>query len=171
VPTAPAGRTRRGFKLDPIEYRSITSGGGVDNISIEVSFREDVVLAPDIKAFESQFLEPFAVRVMNLNEMVAEKCRALYQRGNPRDLYDLWYLFGGAGWVADVDQAQVAELIPAKFKTEFVATGWDYGRLYRRMLEEERTWNTLADLIPHPPSFDEALDLVQRALRFLRQVS
>jgi hypothetical protein len=40
VPEAPAGRTRRGFKLDPIEYRSITSGAGQDNIAIEISFRE-----------------------------------------------------------------------------------------------------------------------------------
>jgi len=169
VPDAPAGLTRRGFKLDPIQYRSITAGGGQDNIAIEISFREDLVLAPDTKTFESHFLKPFPVQVLNVNEMVAEKCRALYQRGNPRDLYDLWYLFGGGGQVAEIDSDQVAELIPMKFKREFVASGWDYARLYGRMLEEEKTWSTLADLIPDPPPFDEAMDLVQKALRFLKQ--
>jgi nucleotidyltransferase AbiEii toxin of type IV toxin-antitoxin system len=29
---------------------------------------------------------------MDLNEMIAEKVRALYQRGHPRDLYDLWFV-------------------------------------------------------------------------------
>ena len=96
---------------------------------------------------------------------------ALNQRGNPSDLYDLWYLFGGSGPLAEVDSDQVAELIPMKFKREFVASGWEYARLYGRMLEEEKTWPTLADLIPDPPPLDEALDLVQKALHFLKQVT
>src|SRR5207248_1706136 len=113
MPERPVGRTRRGFKLDPIEYRSISTGGGQDNIAIEISFRDDLVLPADVKSFDGHFIEPFPVQVMNVNEMVAEKCRALYQRGNPRDLYDLWYLFGAAGPVAEIDPAQVTELIPA----------------------------------------------------------
>jgi len=65
---------------------------------------------------------------------------------------------------------QVTELIPAKFRTEFVASGWDCSRLYGRILEEAKTWPTLADIVPDPPTFDDALELVQKALRFLRQV-
>jgi predicted nucleotidyltransferase component of viral defense system len=37
---------------------------------------------------------PFTLRIMGKQELLAEKLRALMMRAQPRDLYDVWMLFG-----------------------------------------------------------------------------
>ncbi len=116
--------------------------------------------------YRSVFRDPFDVLVMDLNEMVAEKIRAMYQRGNPRDLYDLWFIFTR---LADhVDPATVAQLIPSKFQPSLVRGGWNRGRLFTLMDEERHTWDDALDaLAPDHSSFAETRATVERALRFL----
>lgn len=98
--------------------------------------------------------------------MVAEKIRALYQRGNPRDLYDLWFIFTHLG--ERIDRRQVALLLPDKFRPPLVAGGWNKGRLYDRLQTERPTWDsTLRSIVSQPLPFDEALTVVERELRFL----
>ena len=162
VPAAPVGRTARGFKVTPITYRGPL--GNADRVELEVSFRGDLELEPERASYRSPFHDPFPVLAMRVDEMVAEKIRALYQRGNPRDLYDLWYVFVDAS--IGVDARTVAELIPAKFA--HVAGGWDRARLYERMEQEAGQWDRLlAAVAPDRPPYEEALRTVQHALRFL----
>lgn len=97
--------------------------------------------------------------VMRLDEMVAEKIRALYQRGNPRDLYDLWYVFTTQG--PAIDRTVVSELIPRKIRPPFVAHGWYRGRLYERLLANRADWEGLIAVAPDRPTFDTALDVVE----------
>lgn len=164
VPQAPVGRSARGFKIRPIGYRGPL--GRHDVVELKVSFREDLVLDPLRATYVSSFRDPFEVLVMDLNEMVAEKVRAIYQRGNPLDLFDLWFIFARPD--LHVDQAVVTELIPRKFRPPLVSCGWDRVRLYVRAEEEAHTWDrALRDLVPEHPSFEEALAVVQKALRFL----
>ncbi len=164
-PGTPEGLTRHGFKVRPIQYRGPLERN--DRVEMEVSFREDLVLEPDRATYRSPFCPPFDILVMRANEMVAEKVRAMYQRGQPRDLYDLWFLFTHPQ--VQIDDSVVAELIPYKFKPGLVAGGFDRSRLYDRIRGNEHTWDdTLRDLVPEYPSFDDALVTVERRLRPLR---
>ena len=45
----------------------------------------------------------------------------MYQRGNPRDLYDLWFI--STGLAAGVDTDAVAQRIPGTFRTTLVRGG------------------------------------------------
>jgi predicted nucleotidyltransferase component of viral defense system len=165
LPDQPEGRTKHGFRIRPITYRS-PLGRRDNRVEVEVSFRGDLLLAPEQATYVSPYCDPFKVLVMNLNEMVTEKIRAMYQRGNPRDLYDLWYIF--TQLEAHVDREWIARILPEKFRPPLVAGGWDRGRLYERLHDESATWAaTLHAYLPQPPAFDDALLVVERALRFL----
>jgi predicted nucleotidyltransferase component of viral defense system len=165
LPAAPSGPTRYGLSIRPIRYRS-PLGIRDSRVEFEVSFRQDLVLEPPRAAYRSPYRDPFDALVMDLSEMVAEKIRALYQRGNPRDLYDLWFIFTRLG--EQVDRQQVARLLPEKFRPPLVAGGWNRARLYDRIAIEQPTWDaTLRNLVSQPLPFDAALSLVERELRFL----
>ncbi|MBI2939324.1 MAG: nucleotidyl transferase AbiEii/AbiGii toxin family protein [Chloroflexi bacterium] len=125
-PEKPVGRTAHGFLVRPITYRGPL--GNRDSIELEISFRGDLVLDPDLADYRSPFHEPFQVPVMQVNEMITE----------------------------------------VKFRPPLVAGGWDRGQLYERVREEAALWEqSLRALVPSYPSFDEALAVVERSLRFL----
>src|SRR5687767_3634085 len=128
---------------------------------MEVSFREDLMLEPERAAYRSPFCEAFPVLVMCADEMLSEKVRAMYQRGQPRDLYDLWFLLTHPEVV--IDEATVSELIPRKFRPGLVSGGFDRARLYEQIRANEASWaETLGELVPTFPTFDEALGVVER---------
>lgn len=164
LPEVPEGRTRYGFKVRPIAYRALLTHEG--SVELEVSFREDLVLEPERVPFVSPFRSPFLVQVMALDEMVSEKLRALYQRGNPRDLFDLWFILTGQS--TPINPERIKALLPQKFDEQHVRGGWDRSKLYARIEANAKSWHdTLIALIPEHPEFDEALITVQRALHFL----
>jgi predicted nucleotidyltransferase component of viral defense system len=163
-PDAPTGRTSRGYLIRPISYRGPI--GIRDSVEMEISFRGDLVLGPDNAVYESPFCEPFSVLVMKIEEMICEKMRALYQRGNPRDLYDLWFVFTHANIVVETEP--IVNMIEHKFRPPFVAGGWDRSRLYDLISQHEGDWeHTLRAQTPDFPGFDDALSVVQKALHFL----
>ena len=163
VPEQPVGRTARGIKIDLIEYRGPL--GNRDNVEVGVSFREDLLLDPEWRPYANPFRETFSVLVMQIDEMVAEKIRAMYQRGNPRDLYDLWFVFSTPA--ISINQEMVADLVPRKIRPPFVARGWQRSRLYERLLANKDDWTGLIAVAPDRPPIEVALDVVETGLRFL----
>jgi predicted nucleotidyltransferase component of viral defense system len=68
-----------------------------DNVlALECSFRRPILLPPEPRALreESWFKQlefsPSPIPVLQLEESIAEKIRAAFQRNNPRDIYDLY---------------------------------------------------------------------------------
>ncbi|MEM2941185.1 MAG: nucleotidyl transferase AbiEii/AbiGii toxin family protein [Thermoproteota archaeon] len=63
-------------------------------VRVEVSRREKIMREVEVKELRTVYPDilPFYVAVMSLEEILAEKVRALTQRGKARDLYDLWFL-------------------------------------------------------------------------------
>jgi len=63
-------------------------------VYVEISFREKVLLIPEIHASKPIYsdLLPFSYSVMQKEEILAEKFRALCTRKKARDLYDTWFL-------------------------------------------------------------------------------
>ncbi|MEM0053773.1 MAG: nucleotidyl transferase AbiEii/AbiGii toxin family protein [Nitrososphaeria archaeon] len=66
----------------------------ITSLRIEISHRRDLQLEPETKEIVPIYpdIRPYIVLVMRLEEILAEKIRAIYKRGRARDLYDLWFL-------------------------------------------------------------------------------
>jgi predicted nucleotidyltransferase component of viral defense system len=65
-------------------------------IPLNVGLRERVLLPPGRVTVTSMYREipSFDVFSMQVEEMLAEKARAIFTRNKPRDLYDIWFLLG-----------------------------------------------------------------------------
>ncbi|MBI2664978.1 nucleotidyl transferase AbiEii/AbiGii toxin family protein [Candidatus Woesearchaeota archaeon] len=63
-------------------------------LRIEISFRENVLLAPELREIVPVYpdLRPYSVHVMSAREILAEKVRAVMGRNEPRDAFDLYFL-------------------------------------------------------------------------------
>ncbi|MEM3404601.1 MAG: nucleotidyl transferase AbiEii/AbiGii toxin family protein [Nitrososphaeria archaeon] len=63
-------------------------------VRVEISKREKVLRKVDAKELRPIYSDilPFFVILMDLEEILAEKVRAIIWRGKARDLYDLWFL-------------------------------------------------------------------------------
>ena len=66
----------------------------MENIDIDLSLRNDVILPPDIKYLIPSYpdIPIFPVPVMNLNEIISEKVASITERDKMRDIYDLYFL-------------------------------------------------------------------------------
>jgi len=83
-----------------LEYVGPTDrrAGSLARLKLDITFYEEIALAPVAKAL----LHPYSdaedcqveLSVYHLEEMVAEKLRALLRRRRARDVYDLWQLTG-----------------------------------------------------------------------------
>jgi predicted nucleotidyltransferase component of viral defense system len=109
TPGAPAADSGRSLDFGSIRYVG-PLGTGI--VSVEVSYREDVVEAPDMVAVGPPYYEPFRIPAMTLAEIVAEKLRALAQRDRPTDLADLAMILGKGG----IDEDRVRLLAGRKFE-------------------------------------------------------
>lgn len=63
-------------------------------LRIEISKREKILLEPEVKEIVPIYpdLHPYTILIMQLNEILAEKIRAIIVRTKARDVYDLWFL-------------------------------------------------------------------------------
>ena len=63
-------------------------------VRVEISKRESVKLKPEVLEFDALYTDilPFFVLVMQREEILAEKVRAVLTRNRARDVYDLWFL-------------------------------------------------------------------------------
>lgn len=63
-------------------------------LRIEISLRNDLLLESDSKEIIPIYseLSPYIISVMNKEEILAEKIRAIFQRQKARDVYDIWFL-------------------------------------------------------------------------------
>jgi predicted nucleotidyltransferase component of viral defense system len=147
-PHAPATDSGRSLDFDKITYEGPIRRG---NISVEVSYREDVIEEPDIVAIGPPYYDPFLIPAMRLNEIVAEKLRALAQRQRPTDLADQAMLLLGH----DIDEKRIRALTAAKFK--LVSATNNYARIERNIEEMRGSYNAaVAAVAPGAPAYDLA---------------
>jgi len=89
-------KPQRDKRLFPkLYFRFITAGGTPRKIKVEIATREAFSALRAIEVpyeVSSPFYQGSArVRTYTIEELLATKLRALYQRQKGRDLYDLWY--------------------------------------------------------------------------------
>ncbi len=66
----------------------------IASLRIEISLRKDLLLEADLKEIVPIYtdMQPYLILVMNIEEILAEKIRAILQREKARDVYDMWFL-------------------------------------------------------------------------------
>ncbi len=150
-----------------LRFDSLTDAG---TAKIEVSVRENLVFAVREALFDvtDLGLEPFFVPALAETELVAEKLRALVQRAQPRDLFDLRFYLVDSGWhldPLDLRQAVDAKLELTKFKR------WRTGLWKNHLDEIEALYeSTLLEWVAPErlPAFAAVVAEIAHRLRTLR---
>ena len=137
------------------------------SIKIDVAVDEAIRDGTDRRALLSEYSDlaggDYLIDVYPLTEIWAEKTRALIQRSEPRDLYDLHQL------------VEDAPIVPAEardlFRRKAIAKSLDPDRLLERLEEREGIWERLwrqrlETQVRDLPAFD---GVWRRVIRVLRQ--
>jgi predicted nucleotidyltransferase component of viral defense system len=138
--------------FDSIRYAGPLGSGFV---SVEVSYREDVVEGPDLVEVGEPYYEPFHIPVMRLVEIVAEKLRALAQRDRPTDLSDLAMILTAE----TIDDRRVRELATKKF--ELVKSGNHRARIEETIVRLGGQYDdAIRAVAPDAPDYEAAAKTV-----------
>lgn len=126
-----------------------------NSVKIDLSLRENVT--SEIKKKEVIHIynieKKFIVPTMSIEEIMAEKVRAIIYSARPRHLYDFWYLMEKG---ISFDPKLVRLKIKAVYNEEF-----DSEKLKERVNKMEKRWKTDLDpLLPSVPSYQEISKIV-----------
>jgi len=130
----------------------------ITGLRLEMSRRRDIVLEPAVKEIVPVYpdLRPYFVVMLALEEILAEKIRALMWRGDARDLYDLWFLIR-----KDV-QVNIAL---ANRKLSYYDLKFEKERFVERVADLKKGWNEkLRPIVSALPSFEKVEKDVKEAL-------
>lgn len=151
--------TGRSLDFDGIRYSGPLGDGSV---SVEVSYRETVIETPDLVRIGDPYYEPFEIPVMPLNEILAEKLRALAQRTRPTDLSDTAMVLKSA----IIDPNRVRLLASKKF--ELVKGTDNHARIEANIGAMRSEYDAaVAAVAPDAPDYEEAASLVLKQLASL----
>jgi predicted nucleotidyltransferase component of viral defense system len=151
-PGEPVTDSGRSLDFGQIRYSGPLGKGFV---SVEVSYREAVIEPPELVAIGEPYYEPFKVPVMQLDEIVAEKLRALVQRVRPTDLSDLAMILRDN----TTNSRRIHKLTARKF--ELVRDGHRRGRIEANIQAMKTGYdNAVGAVAPDAPDYQTASSLV-----------
>ena len=135
--------------------------GKPGSVKVDLSLRGDVVMdhpTRPILHFYDTFPNEFTVPTLNLEEIMAEKIRAIIYTKHPRHLYDIWYLHGQG---VQINPDMVRDKIKSAYNADF-----DLELLKKRLPEKEKDWKKdLNHLLPtDPPSFSKVSKSVMETI-------
>ncbi len=112
-------------------------------VDIDVSFREKVLLEPNPYMLDhpTYKLPSRVVRGMDINEIFAEKIRAVITRDSARDVYDLWYLINKKD--LHINQ-EIQNMITEKLK--YYKLDWDFENFKKRLLEKKEIFSEIESI-------------------------
>ncbi len=138
----------------------------LDLTSDEVVVRPPV-LRPIAHPYSDEFPTDATVRCYSFEELLGEKIRAMGQRGQPRDLYDIVTLF----WRQDLQLHPdlIREVVEEKCRVKGVAVPSHASILASGSIVELRSeWeNMLGHQLPALPSVDQFLEEIPRLFEWL----
>lgn len=136
------------------------------DVQVEVSYREAVVGEPVAVHIGLPFYEPFEILTMQVEEMVAEKLRALAQRRRETDLADLAVMLRRP----ELDDDAVARFAATKFELVKQGRANRAERIERNLSELAHSYDDVVpQLFPDAPSYREAAEIVWPRIKSLIQ--
>ena len=118
-------------------------------IKIEISKREELIMPITINTITPIYkdLPPYTTPSMNVEEIMAEKIRAILTRDSPRDIYDLWFL--------SQKKIQTSTSL-INYKLKYYEKTFDQGEFKKSIEKKKRIWDQeMKQLIPILISFKE----------------
>lgn len=131
----------------------------VQTILVEVSMRERVLDAPLAKRIVPPYadLRPYVALCMTLDEMLAEKVRAILTREKPRDVYDAWFL---------ARRNAVFNRQKADAKLAYYGRKFTFAEFERAVKSKQKLWEReMVTLLRTVPPFKETCGELLHSLR------
>ncbi len=149
-----------GFVVN-VYFRILRSTGNPIKIKLDLTApeRETVLLPLEKRKIIHQYSDDFhaRIRAYSLEEIVAEKIRALFERTRPRDLYDVWHLHN------EINNGKVLNILYKKCMVKDVKI--DVQSLEDRRVDFADAWtNSLRHQIKALPNFDDVFCEVEQRI-------
>jgi len=120
----------------------------ISSIRIEISLREDLLSNPVAKEIIPVYpdIQPYIVLVIQMDEILAEKIRAVMTRDNPRDLFDIWFM---------LRKGAVFRLKFANEKLKYYSMKFNKEKFAEAVKNKEKIWKTeMGPLVSNVPDFN-----------------
>ena len=141
-----------------IRYEAVLDGANTTSLDIMVD--EYLAFESVLHTHAYEDVPQFELAAYSVEEIFAEKLRALYQRGIARDYYDLYQLIQTD--TVTIDAAAVRPAFEAKCNHDDLAVDLREGLPVARRGEIRNQWETdLLDLTTSSPPFDEAQTTIE----------
>ncbi len=177
-----------GIRLVPVDFRTLRDvlgeeayqgrveytgplgrlGGDQPRIRLDLTIYEKLVLPPEHRSVHHPYSDAgsldLAMPVYALDEMLAEKLRAMLRRARARDLYDVWQLLTRYGGALDWERARHALEEKAHYK------GFSFGSVADFLTLENReawarSWEaSVRRQVSVPTKYDRVVAEVESAL-------
>ncbi len=153
-----------GFRVK-VEGPLYRNNRGLCSIRLEISRREEVLKQPTRKEIDPPYRDvlPYVIKVMDKDEIAAEKVRAILTRDKVRDVYDLYKLIEND---ATIDR----EIIEKKL--EYYEMELEKSEFIQRVIELSNRWDTdLRSLMDIVPEKEKVLETVISEMKALGNTS
>lgn len=140
-----------------VYFRIMRNAGNPLKIKLDITKtkREIILLPIEKKSIIHPYSDDYKAEIIaySLEEIVAEKARALFERTRPRDLYDVWYLWDM------VNKEKVLELLEEKCRFKAVIS--NTSSIIDRKSDFDNAWVvTLRHQLKQLPDFNKTFDKV-----------
>jgi predicted nucleotidyltransferase component of viral defense system len=157
-----------------MSYRGPLQFPGYPRVLIDLTQHEPVLDPPaSISIFHpypDALPDGLAVRAYTLNELLAEKTRALYERTRPRDLYDVVYLLENQGEAFDLPHARGLLAEKCRGKNLLPPSARELIRTVENEAELQSEWaNMLAHQLPVLPGLPDLLSRLPALIAWVDQ--
>lgn len=130
-----------------------------NNIIIDISKREKPFLKLINKKLKSPYFKDFEVLTFKLEELIAEKIRAIIQRNKPRDYLDIYYVLNKK----DFDFKKSIEISKQKLKAD--NDNFDIERVFNNLGVVRSLWEQdLREILLNVPDFDIVIKRLRKRL-------
>lgn len=154
-----------------IYFRILSSSGSPLKTKLDMTESNKEIIIMDVQ--KRKLIHPYSdscqaeIHTYALEEITAEKIRALFERTRPRDLYDVSFL------VNIIDEDKILNLLPEKFK--FKGVNIEIESLVNRRDDFVAAWQTsLNKQLRNVPDFDntfnEVLNTIENFKKKLRDL-
>lgn len=131
-----------------------------NNIIIDISKREKPILNLITQKLESPYFPEIDVLTFQLEELIAEKIRAIIQRNKPRDYLDIYYILNKK----DFNLKTAIKISEQKLKA--TNDKFDIGRIFDNLDVVKSLWEQdLREILPNIPSFDRVVEKLKERLK------
>lgn len=145
-----------------VQYTAVL--GHKNTTSLDVMIDEYVAFDPVDHRYSYQDVPEFEVTAYSLEEIFAEKLRALYQRSQARDYYDLYRMITEA----DINDSVILPAFSRKCEHDGLDIDLEDGLPREKRDEIRDGWqNTLPDLVADLPEFGRVYEVLEEYVESL----